>query len=862
MKSKRVHPPNLLLRFFRWYCHPKMQDYIEGDLMEVYERRKAESGKRKADFLFIVDVLLLFRPEIIKSSSEVNYLSNLSMYKNYFLLGWRNLLRSKTHSFINISGLALAIASCMLISIYLADELSYDRYHQHAEKIHRVAATDWAKMPPALAPQIQAAYPHLVEQAVRFWPVFSPAKMRHDDVVFVESGIVFTDPSVFSVFSWPLIAGNPAKALSVKNSIVLTESMATKYFGTKEPLGEQMKFWGNELTVTGVMHDVPANSHLQFDFLISFSSLEDVMGKDVDNNWGMPAFYTYVLSGEGVSSADVQTAAQQLFKTNFSDPSVAIFLQPLTSIHLNSNLQAEFRPGGNKSYLYILGTAAMFILVLASINFANLNTARASTRTKEVGMRKSLGALKRQLIEQFFGEAIITTGVALLLGLIIVGTMFPVFNQLSGKSITLHVLSTFPFLIGTLLVLLLISFLAGVYPALFLSRLRPVASLKGSGIQNSNSILRKGLIVFQFAVSTFFLAAMLVVLQQLHYLQSKDMGFDSDQIIVLDGDGFPQVQSEFRRITGVEEVAGVPQLVPGLLPRSPYQAPGITTDTVSQMLHYGVTSTFIETMGIKILAGRNFIETSKDDEQEAFILNESAVRELGWDNAIDAISKPFSMWVPPLNGGREVWRQGVIVGVVEDFHHESLYNTIEPLVLYPSYDLNLTLVRSKNNVAVIAAMETAWKKINPDAPFNYFFLNDRIHQQYKAEVRLGNLIGIATGLAVVIACLGLLGLVSFSANQRTKEIGIRKVMGASSVQVMSLVTKEFILLVAVATGIALPLAFYALNHWISNFAYHIDLSWSIFVLTGMATVVVALATVVAQSFKISTAPVIASLRSE
>lgn len=855
------HPPKLPLRFFRWYCNPRLQDYIEGDLLEVYKRRLNKSGKRIADIRFVVDVLLLIRPGIIKSTNRETYFTNCSMYKNYLLIGWRNLARSKAHSFINISGLALAIASCVLISVYITDELSFDKYHQHAEKIHRVVATDWAKMPAALAPQIQTAYPHLVEQAVRFWPVFSPAKMRHDDVVFVESGIVFTDPSVFSVFSWPLIKGNPAKALTDKNSIVLTESMAAKYFGTREPVGAQMKFWGNDLMVTGVMRDVPANSHLQFDFLISFSSLQDVMGKDLDTNWGMPTFYTYLLAREGISAEDLQVATQEVFKTNFSDPSVAISLQSLPSIHLNSNLQAEFKLGGNKSYLYILGTAALFILVLAGINFANLNTARAATRTKEVGMRKSLGALRRQLIEQFFGESVITTVMALVFGLGLVVTIFPLFNQLSGKSITLDALLSLPFLAGTVLVLILISFSAGAYPALYLSRLKPVVSLKGTTMRSSNSSFRKGLIIFQFAVSTFFLAAMFVVLQQLNYMQSKDLGYDSDQIIVLDGDGFPQVQSDFSKIAGVENVAGVPQLIPGLLPRSTYRSQGMTIDTTAQMLHYGTTPSFIETMGIKLLSGRNFIETSKSDEQEAFILNEAAVRELGLENA-DAINKPFSMLVPPLEGGKEVWRHGVIVGVVEDFHSQSLYSKIEPLVLYLSYDLNLALVRCKSNTATIEAMETAWKKINPNAPFNYFFLDDRIQQQYKSEVRLGNLIGIATGLAVVIACLGLLGLVAFSANQRTKEIGIRKVMGASSVQVMSLVTKEFVMLVAIAAVIALPLAFYALNNWISNFAYHIDLSWIIFVLAGVATVVVALLTVVAQSFKISTAPVVDSLRSE
>jgi putative ABC transport system permease protein len=862
VKSKKQHPPQLPLRFFRWYCNPRLQDYIEGDLMEVYEKRLKKSGKGIADVRFIIDVLLLFRPGIMKSTHERPYFNNWSMYKNYLLIGWRNLVRSKTHSFFNISGLALGIASCLLISLYIADELSYDTYHKHAEKIQRVVASDWAKMPPALAPQIKEAYPHLVEQSVRFWPLFSPAKIRHNEKVFVESGVVFTDPGVFSIFTWPLVAGNPAKALMDKNSIVLTKSMANKYFGDEDPMGKQLKFWGNDLTVTGVMLEVPANSHLSFDFLISFSTLHMVMGNELDNNWGMPTFYTYLLPADGVSSSDLQTAAQQLFKTNFPDPSVAISLQPLTSIHLESNLQAEFKPGGNKSYLYILGSAALFILVLAAINFTNLNIARASTRVKEVGMRKSLGALRLQLIHQFFGEALVTTVIALLLGLVVVGITTPAFNQFFGKAITFDSLLTVPFFGGIVVVMLLVSFCAGAYPALFLASLKPVTSLKGIGVRTGNFSVRKSLIVFQFAVSTFFLAAMLVVLQQLNFLQNKDMGFDKDQVFVLDGDGFPQLRTEFKKIAGVEEVTGVPQLIPGLLPRSAYRTQDVTTDSTSQMSYFGVAGPFVETMGIKLLAGRNFVESSKKDEQEAFILNESAVRELGWENISDAVGKPFSMFVPPLEGGAEVWRHGTIIGVVQDFHFKSLYSRIEPLVLYPSYDLNLTLVRAQNNATTILAMEKVWKQINPDAPFTCFYLNDRIQEQYTTEFKLGSLIATATGLTMIIACMGLLGLVALSANQRTKEIGIRKVMGASSVQVITLLTKDFILLVGISAVVALPLSFYALNNWISHFAYHIDLSISTFVLTTLVTIIIATLTVVAQSLKISTSPVTESLRSE
>jgi putative ABC transport system permease protein len=784
------------------------------------------------------------------------------MFKSYFTIGWRNLLKSKTHSFINIGGLAVGIASCLLISLYIIDELNYDRYHVHADRIQRVVADDWAKMPPAVATTLTSTYPHLVEHAVRIWPVFSPSKVRHDDVVFVESGIVFADPTVFNVFTWPLLSGNPDKALTEKNSIVLTQSMAKKYFGDQDPMGEQLKFWGNDLTVTGVINDVPHNSHLQFDFLISFSTIQMVMGNEVDQRWDMPVFYTYVLPKEGIETSQVQDAVREQFKSNYSDQSVTPTLQPLTNIHLHSNLKAEFKPGGNISYLYILGTAAAFILILACINFTNLTTARATTRTREVGMRKTLGAMKRQLIEQFFGEALITSLFALILAIGVVSLVMPLFNQFTGKAIEVAELSGPLFIGSTILVLLLISVSAGSYPALFLSRLKPVLSLKGSGnINPSNAFVRKGLIVVQFMVSTFFLTGMVIVLLQLNYLQSKDLGFDREQIIVLDGDGFPKLRDELRQVAGVEQISGVPQVLPGLLPVSPYKAEGVVVDSTSQMTHYGVTPGFIETMGIKLIAGKTFTEGSQKDEQEAFVLNESAVHELGW-NADEAVGKSFSMLVPPLNGGPEVWRHGFITGVVQDFNHDVLYKKVSPIVLYPSYDMNLTFVRLQVNPDVIASIEKVWRKVNPEAPFNYYFLDDRINQQYESEMKLGTLMTAATGLAVIIACLGLSGLVSFSANQRTKEIGIRKVMGASSAQVVALLSSDFVKLVGLAAILSLPIAYYALSNWIINFAYHIDLSWVIFVTAGLCTLMVAMITVILQSLKTALAKPTESLRSE
>ncbi len=514
------------------------------------------------------------------------------------------------------------------------------------------------------------------------------------------------------------------------------------------------------------------------------------------------------------------------------------------------------------SYLYVLATAALFILILASINFTNLNTARATTRTKEVGMRKVLGAIKGQLVEQFFGEALITSIAALLIAIVLITLVMPGFNQFAGKEIQMSEALTFQFIGGAVLLIVLIGFCAGAYPALFLARLRAIRSLKGSGsLPNSNSIVRKGLIVFQFMVSTFFLTGMIVVLLQLKYLQSKDLGFDKQQIIVLDGDGFPQMQSELRGVAGVEKVSGVPQILPGLLPISPYRAEGVLPDSTDQMAHYGVTPGFIETMGIKLIAGRSVSENSVKDEQEAFILNESAARELGW-NPNEAIGKSFSMFVPPVDGGSEVWRHGYITGIVQDFHHEALYKKVKPLVLYPSYDMNLTLVRIQTSPAVISSVQKVWAKVNPDAPFNYYFLDDRIKQQYESEMKLGTLMTGATGLAVVIACLGLLGLVSFSANQRTKEIGIRKVMGASSIQVVTLLSGDFIKLVGLAAILSIPMAYYALSEWINNFAYHINLSWVIFATAGLFTLFVAMLAVVLQSLKAALTQPTKSLRSE
>ncbi len=783
------------------------------------------------------------------------------MLQSYFKIGIRNLLLHKSYSLINIIGLAAGIACCLFIVLYIHDELNYDRYHKKADRIYRVAMDTWAKQSPALAPAIQDSYPHLVEEAVRLWPLYAPAKLRHDDKVFVESGGVFADADVFSVFTWPMLAGSPAKALSASNSIVLTQSMALKYFGTGDAVGEHMEFWGSDMTVTGVVQDVPKSSHLRFDFLISFSTLYDIIDKDLDDNWGMPAYYTYILARPDVSLDDLQHASEEIYASH--DVAGVPRIQRLEAIHLYSDLEGEFAPGGNPAYLFTLGSAALIVLLLACINFANLTTARAATRTKEVGMRKVMGALRRELIGQFFGEALLMTVAAFFFAIMLVNLLMPAFNHIAGKSIDVYYLGD-PMLAGGIFVLmLLIALVAGGYPALYLSKFRPMAVLKGSGnLRVSNLLVRKGLIVLQFAVSTVFMIGMAVVLLQLEYLQEKDLGFDKEAVLVLDGDNFPQVRDALQGLAGVEAVAGVPQLLGARLPASPYKAPGVHTDSLSQMFHFGVTGAFMETMGIQLASGRGFNEKSESDLSGAFILNESATRQLGWD-AEEAIGKSFSILVPPLEGGDEIWREGTVIGVARDFHHNALYERIEPLVLYPSYDLNFTLVRMRNiNSSALNAIGAIWDKVNPEAPFNYFFLDDYLAKKYETEEKLGNIMGAATVLAIMIASLGLLGLVAFSAGQRTKEIGIRKVFGATVGQIVALLSGDFLKLVLLAVVISIPLAYIAMGRWLDNFAYHIELSWLIFATCGFLAIVIAVVTVSYQAISVAKADPSDSLRSE
>jgi len=786
------------------------------------------------------------------------------MLRNYVKIAFRNLLRQKGYSVINVAGLALGIGCSLFLLSYVRGELNYDRYHEQADRIYRLTTEGWARMPPAMAPALMESYPQLTEQAVRFWPLFSPAKVRRGDVVFVESGGVFVDSNVLSVFSWPLVAGDSDGALAAPNAMVLTQSMAEKYFGNEDPIGASLQFWGRDMTVTGIMEDVPLNSHFRFDFLVSISSLYDVMGSGLDEDWGLPAFYTYVLARDGVASGAITEAARQILGRHRVETDSPPVLQPIRQIYLRSHLPDDPGPGGNLVYLYVLGTAAALVLLLACVNFTNLATARAAARTKEVGIRKVLGAQRAQLVRQFLGESLVMSVAALLVALLLVELTLPLFNRIVGTAIDFRYLSDPVLVFGLVILVLLVCVIAGSYPALFLSRFKPAVVLKGSGgLRMSNALFRKSLIVFQFAVSIGISIGVAVIMLQLNYIQNKDLGFDREHVLVLDGDRFPLLKDALAEVPEVESVAGAPRILGDLLPSSPYRLGGGPADSTSRMFYLSATPDFIETFDMHVVAGRSFTEGSVVDVREGFILNESAVQSLGWDQPAEAIGKPFAMLVPPFDGGAEVWREGNIIGVLQDFHYHALYQGIEPVALYPSGDLNLTFVRLERvNSDVLAAIETVWTRVNSDAPFNYNFLDEHLREKYRAELRLSGIMGAAAGVAILIACLGLFALAAYTVGQRRKEIGVRKVLGASVSQIIALLSIDFIKLVSLAAVMAMPVAYVVMRRWLENFAYNIDMSAWIFLTAGLLAFAIALLTVSYQSINAALADPVRSLRYE
>ena len=796
------------------------------------------------------------------------------MYKNYLRTASRNILRHKGYSFITIAGLAVGMTVCIFILLWVQDELSYDRFHKNQNDIYRVVQV-WQKggeshnpvTPAALAPELKEEFPEIVN-AARFRGV-GRILLKCSGHDFYEQGGAYIDPAAFSMFTFPFLKGNPHSALSNPHSIVLTEPMARKYFGEENPVGKTVEIKNllrtttgdsvltDVFTVTGVLKDIPGNSHLQFDFLLPIHLLD----KSIRMDWHNTIYFTYVQLSKDAVQKDVEQKIYTYLQKTDPDSTATLYLQPLNRIHLYSEFSTDVAGQGSIKIVIIVSIIAFSILLIACINFMNLATARASNRAKEVGVRKVIGARKGDLVRQFFSEAFLLSLIALLFSLLFVELLLPAFNQLTRKELALDFTgsgSIFLMLVGVLLVT---GVIAGSYPALFLSSFKPVSVLKGilkTGIGIRGSFFRKTLVVSQFSLTIILIIGTVVLYKQLNYIQDKELGFHKEQLIYIPintelRQKYETVKSEWLQNPGIISVTAASSLPS--FGRDIYTEDvhweGKTPDRDVLMNGISIGYDFVKTFKIDVKEGRQF-STRFPADRSNFVVNEAAVKVMGMK---DPVGQPFTF------GGRS----GTITGVVKNYHFKSLRRQIEPLVLRLSPEwVNYMFVRLKPGDVrgTIDLLEKEWEKTVPGYPFEYYFVDDLLNNLYAVEQQVGKVLKGFTFLAVIIAALGLFGLASFMAEQRTKEIGIRKVLGSSVLSVVVLLSKEFCKWVLAANVIAWPIAFFAVDRLLLVYAYRTPVGIAIFLLSGGLALAIAFLTVCYQSLKAALANPVEALRYE
>ncbi|MEM6843097.1 MAG: ABC transporter permease, partial [Bacteroidota bacterium] len=835
-------------------CHPDYAEDIEGDLLERFERRLEKEGSKKAWWGFTKDVVKLFRPGIIRSMLGSNRSNHYHMFQSHFKIAWRNLIKQKLYSIINITGLAVGIASFLLIALYIYNELSYDRYHQKADNIYRVVEdlrTDnellfqaFSSLP--MGPAFAREYPDVLD-FVRFR--YRTSLVSNGNVKAYEENCYLADSSVFQVFNFPLIEGDPRSALTEPMSVVLTESTAQKYFGKESPVGKNLEINGEYHKVTGVAADVPANSHFTFDVLISFITFSSKNRQLEEAAWFLNGVHTYLLLVDGDNTAAKLRANMSGFITKYMGAKEDAFkmyyddlpLQPLTNIYLEKPRTYENGKRGSISNLYILSSIALFILLIACFNYINLTTAQASRRTKEVSLRKVLGVERKVLIHQFLGESIIICFLSMLLGLLLTVVLMPFSNDLLGTTLNLSLLNHWYIWLSLLGFSILLGILAGIYPAFVLSGLHPLLIFRHSSRSiHSNADLRKVLVAGQFVLSITLIAGTLLVFDQLNLISNLKLGFDKEKMLKIDfnsNDNIKQhlesVKNELRNIPGVASSAAA-NTVPGEYPTNLFSSIEIEE---GKMVETNINTNFIDhdfipNYGIKMVAGRAFSRDFTADDSTAFVINESAVKHFDWTSPEIAIGRAVS----------QRGKNGRIVGVVQDFHYNSLHHEVEPLLMHIDTDatrsLSLKLV-SDDIPTVVAEIEKTWKVLAPHLPFQYSFLDQDYNYLYRAEEQLSKVVSVFSGLAIFVACLGLLGLTSFSVERRFKEIGIRKVLGASTSSVVLLISNEFIKLILIALILAIPITYSVISSWLENFTQRIVINPFAFVIAGGGIVLVA-----------------------
>jgi putative ABC transport system permease protein len=805
----------------------------------------------------------------------------LPMLRHFFQIAWRNLKKRKLFGFINIAGLSIGMACCLLITLYVQNEFSYDRYNTKADRIYRVTQTFrtvqkgenpgpptpqdfwvWGCAP--VGPALQADFPE-IEKVVRF---MSPQNilLQHGDRRIQQDSLLMMDSTAFDVFSWKMLYGDPHTALIAANSIVLTQTVAKKFFGDANPVGQTLRA-DNQVNflITGVMQDVPPNSQFTFNGLISMAT-NRLQQPAVYDSWGYVDFYTYLLLKDNASIQPLRdNVAGFLKRHNPDDKGYTIAFEKMTDAYLHSAAIRQPGPTGSLTNVYLFSCIGVFIMLIACINFMNLSTARSLERAREVGVRKVLGVTPSSLIRQFLAESILLSLFAGMIALLLASAGLPFITELSGKDLGAINIFSAPVILGMIALSIVVGIVAGIYPASFLSAFKPITVLKGKFDPSGKGIsLRKALVVFQFTVSIVLIAGTIIVYRQLAFLNHHDLGFRKDQMLIIDFEGDDQVEQHIETIkTAIAREPGVlsvaaSRAVPGeFLPNAGTQIETHDGKMAVQIpFIYEIDFDFIPTYHIPLVAGRAYSRAYQTDSAEAMVINEAAARLYGYQHPADAVGKKFDQW----------GRKGTVIGVVKDFNFRSLHQAVEPLTLrygYP-YVLNRISVELKgdNIPATIAHLNSTWGRLAPQRPFMYHFLDQSFNDQYQADQQFGQLFTFFSCLSIFIACLGLFGLSTFIAQQRIKEIGIRKVLGSSQTGIILLLSKDFVKLVSIAILIAVPLCWWVMSDWLRGFAYRIPIGPTVFLESGMIALSIALATVTGQALRAAMANPVRSLRNE
>lgn len=783
------------------------------------------------------------------------------MIRNYLKVAFRNILKDKFYSLINIFGLAVGISSCIFILIYINDEFSYDRFNTKADRTYRLtefieqegSGERSSSVPFPVGTTLYDDYGSMIDLQVRMFNFQSPTILiteEKSEKEFNEKGVLFVDSTFFDVFDYQVVNGDKNTALDKPNSVLITERAAKKYFGDQDPMGQLLRIQGQvDLQVTAVVKNPPSNAHFDFDFLISFSTMRPFFGGQYPNNWYWNPCWTYVVLKEGVKPEELEAQFPGFIQKYFPDfvrDEIRMELQPLTDIHLKSNLEFELRNNSSEENIYAFIIIGIFILFIASMNFMNLSTARSAKRAKEVGLRKTLGSARRQLVFQFLMESLIVSFFGILLALLFTVAGLNVFNSIATKTIGYDIFFDPAILSALGIMFLVVGIGSGLYPALVLSSFVPIKVLKDSQAKGGRgAILRKTLVVVQFSLSIIMIIGTIVAIDQLEFLRKSDTGFNKDQILYISALNTPMVQNyevfkkELELMPDVKSVTGILDVLGAHHQGQNVRFEGMEKSKLFSIMW--VNLDFFKTFDLEMATGRVFKENITTDDSLTIIVNEALVRNMGWTNE-EAVGKSYDM----------VGTTGEIIGVVKDFNFVSKHREIEPLIIdlrRPSFHFNFSLkyvaikLNSQSLTNTLADIESKWKVHAPGRPFDYFFLDNELDKLYKDEEKLASVANIFSVLAVIVACLGLFALASFMAEERKKEIGIRKVMGASESQIVILLSMDFTKLIAIAFVIACPVAFYVINSWLDNFAFHVDINWLVFILVGFITLVIALLTI-------------------